>query len=332
MKAFKVIAGILVLSLIIGGGLFTPRPYTVTEFAMDTIITITTYGTNRKEATEQVLQRIRELDEKLDPRDSQSQLARINAAEKDVPIPIDDDVLYILTQAQQFSRRSEGVFDITLLPVSKLWGFGTSHANVPDTDAISDALSHVGTNLVQIDEASKTITKSDSLTKLDLGAAAKGFAADEAIRILKENGIKSAYLDLGGNIAVLGKKPLGLWEALKNRSFSKPFTIGIQKPGAPRGDVIETLSLSDCFIVTSGDYERCFEDNGTLYHHILNPETGFPAQSGSKSVTVVAQNGLMADMLSTTLFITGKKAATDYADFYDALIFVDEHLQTTHIP
>ncbi len=331
MKYFKLGAGLLVLLLIFSGAFFTPKPYTETEFSMDTVMTVTAYGKNAKSAVRQVFDRIRELDEKLDPRNPESQVARINHATGGTPVSVDEDVFYIIESARHFSETSDGAFDITLYPVSTLWGFGTESAALPKEEALKATLAETGSHKLSLDGAKKTVTKQSGSLKIDLGGVAKGYAADEAIRILKEAGIQSAYVDLGGNIGILGEKPLTLKEILRSGKRTRPYSIGIQKPGAPRGELIETVSLSEGFVVTSGDYERFFEENGKQYHHILDPKTGFPAETGLKSVTVIARSGILADMLSTAIFVQGAEQADRYLDLTKSILLVDSQLKTTYI-
>ncbi len=331
MKYVKVCVVLLAILIFIAGALLSPRPYTETEYSMDTLMTVTAYGKNAKTAVKDVFSRIRELDKKLDLRNPESQVARLNQAPADTPVYLDEDVFYVIKTALLFSEKCGGAFDITLYPVSNLWGFGTDKAVVPEAEDIRNALLKTGSQNLVLDEEKQAITKKHSDAWIDLGGVAKGYAADEAIRILKEAGITSAYLDLGGNIGIIGEKPLSLRETIENGKASRPYTVGIQKPGAPRGELIDTVSLSEGFVVTSGDYERFFEEEGILYHHILNPETGFPADTGLKSVTIVSKSGILADMLSTTIFVQGKESADRYLNDCDTILLVDDHFDLTYI-
>ena len=170
-----------------------------------------------------------------------------------------------------------------------------------------------------------TVTKTAKNPQLDLGAIAKGYAADEAVRILKEAGIRHAYLDLGGNVAVFGGMPLSVFDSICKGMGARPFAIGIQNPKGIRGDVAEVIHVTDGFVVTSGDYERFFESGGNIYHHILNPQTGYPADSGHQSVTVVCNNGTVADVLSTSCFVAGKTLLSDFSGYYQKAIFIDHN-------
>ena len=304
MKYFKRVAGCLVLLLILfAGSLSSPSSYSETDFSMDTVISVTAYGRKARQAVALTLNRICEIDVKCSAHNPKSQIYAVNHAPAHTPIPVDEEVFKLLEKAIAFTELTQGNFDITLLPLSTLWGFGTENPCIPEDDALQAAHNLTGADKLILNNKDYTVTKTIDGLQLDLGAIAKGYAAEEAVRILKENGISHAFLDLGGNVAVFGGKPLSWFESLLKRKKSQPFTIGIQHPTAVRGNVIETVQLTDGYIVTSGDYERNFIHNGKLYHHILDPQTGYPADSGQKSVTVIAKSGTEADILSTALFV-----------------------------
>ncbi len=326
MKSAKIIACLLICFGLLYAGLTEPRSYTETEFLMDTIATVTAYGAQGKKAIEQVFLRLRELDRKCNAYLTDSEIGKINAAPANTAISVDREVFSLIQSAFTFSENSENAFDITLLPVSRLWGFGTKNAHVPTFFEINNALELTGSKCFSLNATEGTVTKAFDGVQLDLGGAVKGYAAQVALQILKENGVEHAYLDLGGNVAVMGGKPLNLWETIFSGKKSKPFTIGLQTPDAPRGTVMKTISLSDGFIVTSGSYERYFEQNGMQYHHILDPATGQPANTGLKSVTVVTENGLEADMLSTALFVLGKEKMSLLSDRCEALYVIDNQM------
>lgn len=331
MKYIKYAACLLVLLLLLSESLQKPRSHQTTEFLMDTVVSVTAYGAGAEQAVENAFLRLREIDRKCSAHNPHSQLAKINAAPKDSPVAVDSDLYHLIRTALRFSETSDGLFDMTLLPVSNLWGFGTNNASVPTENALQAALQLTGCDQLILDDNTQTVTKRRDGVQLDLGGIAKGYASDEAIRILKESGIQSAYLDFGGNVAVIGGMPLSLWKSLRTGQKTRPFTIGLQKPDAPRGTVLETIALSNGFIVTSGDYERYFEQDGLRYHHILDPRTGHPAESSLQSVTVIAQSGLEADMLSTALFVAGKEKKPLLYASCDEIITVDNQMELTYV-
>ena len=325
MKYAKITAGLLVLILLFLS-FSKPGTHTETEFLMDTLISVTTYGSQAKTATGQVFTRLREIDKKCNAHNAESEIARLNNAPTGVVVSLDPEVFDILKIALEFSQASEGAFDVTLLPVSRLWGLSSGSPKRPDEEVLASALAKTGYQHLALDETNCTVTKEIDGVQIDLGAVAKGYAAEEAIKLLKEQGIRHAYLDLGGNIAVMGGKPLGFWESVVTGKKTRPFLIGLQQPDAPRGTIMETLSLSEGYVVTSGDYERYFEEGGKRYHHIIDPNTGYPADTHIKSVTVVSDNGTEADMLSTALFVLGSDRMELLKDRCKAIYVVDDQM------
>jgi len=302
-----------------------PASYTKTEFAMDTVMRITAYGKGAKKATEQAFNRIYELDARLNANNKDSDIAAINNAPLNEPVTVHEDVIKLLTTAVDFNQKTKGAFDTSLFAVTKLWAFGTKDAAVPDEAALQNTLEETGLTKLMIHTDKNTVTKTAENPQLDLGAIAKGYAANEAVRILKQAGIHHAYLDLGGNVAVFGGMPLSVFDSIFKGASARPFAIGIQDPNGARGNALEILHLTDGFVVTSGDYERFFEQDGKKYHHILNPQTGHPADSGYKSVTIVCDNGTVADILSTAVFVAGKDLLNDLSGHYQKAILIDHN-------
>ncbi len=331
MKVFKFLAPLLILLFLLLGNLAVPRMHRETEFLMDTVITVTAYGRHGKAAVQEVFWRLREIDAKFNAHSEKSELAKINTAPENTPVSVDKEVFNLIKSAHIFSTAAEGLFDITLLPLNNLWGFGTENASVPAENELKNTMASVGFGLITLDAENCTVTKHKAGVQLDLGAVVKGYAADEALRILKEAGVESAYLDLGGNVAVMGGMPQSLWKRIFSGQKTRPFVIGLQEPDAPSGTAIDTLSLTDGFIVTSGDYERYFEADGVRYHHILDPKTGQPAQSGLRSVTIVSENGLIADMLSTALFVAGEKEMPVLYDLCRQVITINDAMELTYV-
>jgi len=325
MKYAKIAAGILVLILLFFS-FSKPGSHSETEFLMDTVVSVTAYGPHAKSSVKLVFERLRELDKKFNAHRVDSEISKINNAPANKAISVDPEVCNLLKTALKFSEDSDGAFDVTMLPISNLWGFTSETPKRPDEKELAAVLLKSGRHHLTLDENTCSITKAIDGLQIDLGAVAKGYAAEEAIRLLKEQGIRHAYLDLGGNIAVMGGKPMNVWESLFTGKKARPFRIGLQQPDAPRGTVMETVSLSDGYVVTSGDYERYFEEDGKRYHHILNPKTGYPADTQLKSVTVVSDNGTEADMLSTALFVLGADRMEHLQDRCKAIYTVDNRM------
>ena len=187
---------------------------------------------------------------------------------------------------------SNGAFDITIGSISSLWDFKAESPSIPDAAAIADDVSHVNYKNIMIQD--NTVRLLDPYAKLDVGAVAKGYIADRLRDYLEEEGIDHAMIDLGGNIIAMGSKLDG-----------SDYNIGIQKPFDENGTPITSVKLSDKSIVTSGVYQRYFEQDGKIYHHILDPATGYPCENNLYSVTIITDSSLTADALSTTCFLLG---------------------------
>ncbi|MFQ5866907.1 MAG: FAD:protein FMN transferase [bacterium] len=267
-----------------------------TRFLMDTYCTIQAVGPKKvvNRAISLALDRMEEIDKKFNVLDPNSPLYEFN--NKNIPTT-DQEILDLLKIAQQVSKESIGAFDITIYPLITLWGFYGDSPALPGKQKISEYLKKIGYKKLFIKNGKLTKLKED--IKIDLGGIAKGYAVSEAIKVLKEEGIKSALVDAGGDIYALGK--------LKGKDWK----VGIRNP---RGEgVIGVIEVSDLAVVTSGDYERFFEKDGVKYHHILNPKTGYPAR-GLTSVTVISPDPVFADAWSTALFVMGKEKGLELVE------------------
>lgn len=268
--------------------------YTQQDFAMGTVITQKIYGEKAKVAAEEVITKIRDIENRMTINTPGGEINKLNDLAGIRGVKLSKDSIYVLEKAKHYSRISVGAFDVTLGPLIKAWGVFTDSPRVPSDEEIKELLKLVDYNSINIDRDNLSAKLEKRGQIVDLGGIAKGFAGDEAIKIYKNYGIKSAFVNLGGNVVVLGSKPDG-----------SPWKIGIQNPRAENGKYIAILEVEDKAVVTSGDYERYFESNGKRYHHILDPKTGYPSNSGIISATVVSDTSIDADALSTALFVMG---------------------------
>lgn len=260
------------------------------EFVLGTVCSINLYEDGSAELYGKLFARLRELNDIFNNYSDSSEISRVNREAAATPVPVSQDFYAVLKTALDFARLTGGAFDPTVGPLVKLWGFGKS-PRVPSQEEIEAAQKLVGWQCVALQERAVRFTKKG--VRLDLGAIAKGYAADCLVDILRERGVKRASLSLGGNVYVYGKKPGGsLWN------------VAIRDPSKP-GQNAFMLKTRDATVVTSGAYERFFEQDGKTYGHILDPATGFPAKSGLESVTIVSHNSMVADALSTSLFVLG---------------------------
>ena len=232
------------------------------------------------------------------------------------PVSVSDDTIAVLNKAIEIGGKTNGALDVTIYPLLTEWGFTTDTQQVPTDDIIADKLKLI--DYTKISVKGNTVQLPDNM-QIDFGALAKGYTSDCVTDILKENGVKSALVNLGGNVHAVGTKPDGtLWK------------VGVQNPFSPSEQVC-ILEIADKAVITSGNYERFFTDeNGRKYWHILDSTDGFPADNGLVSVTIVGENGLLCDALSTALFVLGTDKAIDYwrnsADFEMILITDDEKI------
>lgn len=288
---------------------------TATTFAMDTIIQMKAYGVKAQEVIDASFGRIRDIENRMSAHIKSSQIEIINS-NPGQEIKVDKDTFLVIKKALEYAKLTEGKFDPSIGPLVQLWGIGTEKARVPDDKEIKDALSVVNYRWIELNEENTTVKITKKGMRLDLGAIVKGYAADEVRRIVLENKIKSAYVNLGGNVMVIGSKPDGsLWN------------IGIQDPRLERGSVMASIRLEDKTIVTSGNYERYFIEDGILYHHIIDPITGKPARSGVISASIITQNSFDADALSTSVFILGPEKGMELVEklpHIEAIIITDD--------
>jgi len=259
-------------------------------------------------------ERIREIEGRMTVNREESEVIEVNKAAGLHPVKVSPDTMAVLQAGLEFSRLGDGVFDITVGPLVRLWGIGTDHARVPGSAEIHAALGLVGYRDLQLDASTGEAFLRTPGMSLDLGAIAKGYAADEAARILRSRGVKTALINLGGNILAMGGKPDG-----------SPWRIGIQNPEDPRGTYLGIVRTGEVSLVTSGVYERFFELDGRRYHHILDTKTGYPVSNGLTSVSIVTALSMRADGFSTLLFALGPSRGMELAQRTPGIeaIFVD---------
>lgn len=283
--------------------------------AMDTPMLITTYGKRSVAAAYAAEDCIRDLEAALSRTDPDSEVSRLNRAGGE-PVEVGEDLHFLLRDAKYLSNDTAGAFDITIAPVASAWGFTEDQFRVPSQAELDALLKLVDYEQIHF-SAPPPLSNSPSepLTAslgpgqaIDLGGIAKGYAADKLVEVFQEHQVPRALAQLGGNVLAYGDRPDGA-----------PWRVGVQDPARPedKNAFAGVLELTDAFAVTSGGYQRYFEQDGKRYHHIIDPATGYPADSGLTSVTVVAglertYAGTMCDAFSTALFIMGEERALDF--------------------
>lgn len=282
-------------------------------FAMDTYMTVTAYGDNAKKAVTEAAARIAELDEMLSAEGETGEIAGLNAGGKQI---LSEDALRLVESALALWRDTDGAFNPAIYPLMELWGFPDRNFRVPDADELAEVLPLTDAdNIVVCEESGEVSFKKDGM-KLDLGGIAKGYTSAEIMRLFRENGITSGLVSLGGNVQALGTKPDGTcWRIAIRHPYDQETYLGI-------------LEIADKAVITSGGYERYFEQDGKRYHHILDARTGYPAQNGLVSVTVVSGDGTIADGLSTALFVMGQEKAAEYwrahCSQFDIILYTED--------
>lgn len=284
------------------------QPVSQEIFAMDTYMTVTAYGDNAQKGVTDAVAEIQRLDNLLSIGKEDSEISKLN---KSGSAALSDDTAVMVAKALDLYKSTGGAFDITVLPLMELWGFTTQEYYVPTDDEIQSTLQRVGADKLTWDESTKTLTLGDK-QEIDLGGIAKGFTSSRIMEIFKKDGVTCGMVSLGGNVHLLGTKQDG-----------SAWRVGIQDPNNT-DDMLGILQANDCAVITSGAYERNFEKDGVTYHHIIDPATGKPSNSGLTSVTIVSKDGTLADGLSTSLFVMGKDKAIAYwkqhADEFDTIL------------
>jgi thiamine biosynthesis lipoprotein len=264
------------------------------EFMLGTFCTITLFDEGMPEVYRNVFSRLREIDNRMSARLKGSDVDMINRAAGIEAAAVSGEAFEVIEKAVRYAEISGGAFDPSVGPLVSLWNIGSDNPTVPAQHEIDKALMLINWKDIELDREKKTVFLKKPGMALDLGAIAKGYAADEAAKIIKQAGLKRAIIDLGGNILTLGIKQDG-----------KPWTVGIQNPNEKRGIPVGIVQVEEKTVVTSGVYERYFESEGIKYHHIFDTSTGYPCNNGLLSVTVIAGVSIDADALSTAVFVLG---------------------------
>lgn len=268
-------------------------------FAMDTFIDLKAQGENGEKALLEAEKEINRLEKLFSPTIEQSEIFAINQYAAKQTVTVSKDTFDLIEKAKEYCNITEGAFDITIAPVVKTWGFTEEVKRVPSDEEIQQKLQLVDNNKLHIDKQNSTVYLENENMSIDLGGIAKGYASNKVNEILKKNGVSSAVISLGGNVSVTGKRPDGT-----------KWRIAVQDPMNSEG-YVGILNVEDTSVITSGVYQRFFEQNGKKYHHIIDTKTGKPTQNGLLSVTIVCDNGAMADALSTSVMVAGLQKGSE---------------------
>ena len=288
------------------------EPISATAIKLNTAVTVTIYDSNDKNLLTECMNLCDKYEKIFSRTASDSELYQLNHREL-APVEgtentyqVSDDLAELVSEGLDYSELSEGAFDIAIEPLTSLWDFTAEDPQVPEDSLIQAALPKCDYHNISVDKDKNEITLKTDDTAIELGAIAKGYIADRLKDYLVSQNVKSAIINLGGNVLCIGEKP-----------DNSAFKIGIQKPFADRSETIAVMDIKDKSVVSSGIYERCFEQNGTLYHHLLNPETGYPYDNGLIAVTIISDKSVDGDALSTTCFALGLEDGMKLAESLD---------------
>ena len=281
-------------------------PISRTELFMGTVVRITIYDSTDESILDKAFNRVAEIESLVSINEDGTELDEVNANSGLQPIAVSDTTYTIVKKALEYSKLSNGDFDLTIGPLVKLWSIGLEGEKVPTQEEIDSVLPLINYKNVELDDNNKTIYLKEKGMIIDLGSIAKGYAADEISKILTENNVNSAIIDLGGNILAHGMKKSGdLWK------------IGIRNPHTDKGGIIGILKVKNKTVVTSGIYERYIEKDGVQYHHLLNPNTGYPFDNNIAGVSIITDKSIDADALSTTVFAKGIDEGLKFVESLD---------------
>ena len=275
-----------------------------TRFMLNTVVTISLYDSSDSSILDGAFDLCQDYEDLLSRTKEGSEIYTFNNRKNNAPITVSDDTAELIEKALYYCELSDGAFDITIAPISSLWDFQADTPTVPDSEIIKEQVQSVNYKNLQLE--GNILSSSNPKTQIDLGAIAKGFIADKIKEYLLSKGVKSAVINLGGNVLCVGEKP-----------SNEAFQIGIQKPFETHQETVGTLAIRDLSIVSSGIYERYFKVDGKLYHHILNPRTGYPYESDLTSVTILSKKSVDGDGLSTTCFSLGLEKGMELIESLD---------------
>ncbi len=288
--------------------------YTKTGFYFDTVVNFCFYGKNAESAIDECINLAQKYDDLWNRNKEASDIYKINNS-AGIGVEVSEETIELLNIALSFARVTNGAVTPSIGALSSLWDFKAEKPSLPDENDIADSLNHLDYQNIIIDENIVTII--DPETKLDPGFIAKGLAADKMKKAALNHGVTSGWINLGGNVLVIGSKP-----------NSSPFNIGIQDP-TNTSSSITTLSVTDCSVVTSGVYERFFELDGNKYFHILDTKTGYPVRNNLLSVSVIGPSSALCDGLSTSLFVLGIEEGNKLLEQYVGYqaIYITDNLE-----
>ncbi len=287
-----------------------PEKETAEIFAMDTIMDLTVYGGSASELLTEARQLVQKYEGLFSVNIKTSDVAKLNQS-AGRPVQVSPETYELIQKSIGITKETEGLFDISIYPLVRAWGFTKGEYRVPEPEELRRLLEKVDASKIQLGPDNK-VTLAEGM-EIDLGGIAKGYLSQKLTELFREGGAQAAVVSLGGNVQTFGKKPDGA-----------PFMVGITDP-SDGTSLLGTVQVGEKAVITSGSYQRYFEKDGKVYHHIIDKRTGAPAQSDLTSVTVIGEDGVTADSLATALFVMGKERAVQFAASHSEiqLVLVD---------
>lgn len=291
------------------------KPLTRSESLLHTAVQLSIYHDGQEEVMDEAIAYIKEMEALLSTNLEGSDVYRINQAAGQGAVVVDERTVDIIEQALEMSQLSGGKFDIAIGAISNLWKIGSDEARKPSEAEIAAALPLIHYDGIQLDRAKQTVEIQQGMV-LELGAISKGYIADKVAELFASKGITTAIINLGGNVVVMGTSP----------THTDGWQVGVQDPDEVRGETVGSVPVTNGSIVTSGIYERYLEVDGTRYHHILDPATGYPVENEISGVTVFSDRSVQGDALSTTLFLLGIEKGLEFVHQLEGVeaVFIDK--------
>ena len=292
-KISFLLAVVCIVGMLTGCASQKEEEYATDFYAMDTFMSIKTYGDGAEQAAKDAEHYINQLENKISRTRDYSEIYQLNQTKS---MQVSNETYAILQAAKEAAEETDGKFDPTVASVTDLWKIGTEDARLPTQTEIDQALSHIDYQNLVLGENNQVTLLNEA--KIDLGGIGKGYAANEVVKMLKKEGVQKALISLAGNIYVVGKK-----------SDNQGWNVGVANPDSPSDSLVSIELTEDESIVTSGDYERYFEQDGKVYHHIFDAKTGYPAENDLRSVTVLMKDSAKADAYATAMYVMGREVA-----------------------
>lgn len=309
MKRIRFLVGVLSVLFFLSAcgseSKINTQAYNDTEFLMGTYVSLSIFDDGKELVLEQGFAEVRDLADRITGETMESEISKINSAAGKEPVVVSEEVYELIKIAADYSDTLDGQFNYAIGPITNLWRIGFDDARKPSQEEIDDALQRVDFNKVSFNDNDRSVYLEEAGMELDLGAIAKGYITDKVKDLFEAEGVTTAIIDLGGNVYVMGASPVREGDV---------WNVGIQDPFAERGESIGSTEQSNRSIVTSGIYERFLEVDDKVYHHLMNPKTGYPFDNEIAGVSIISETSVDGDATSTLVFALGIEEGLEYVN------------------